>query len=200
VNHKDRQTADSYYEASRLLQIEAPEVKGTHKVDVVVIGGGLTGSSTALCLAEQGVSVALVESRHFGWGASGRSGGQIINGYASEQDSLEKLVGFDTARELWDHSVAAVEFTKSRIARHHIQCDLEQGYLHVGVKQRHARELQEWVEHLDKQYDYSVMSYLDRDGLSEILGSEMYRGGVSDPGSGHLHPLNYSLGMSLCPD
>ncbi|MBX2869703.1 MAG: FAD-binding oxidoreductase [Acidiferrobacterales bacterium] len=197
MNYKDRQTADSYYEASRSLTVQAPQLEGAVKADVVVIGGGLTGSSTALCLAEKGVSVALVESRHFGWGASGRSGGQIINGYAAEQSTLEKLVGFDTARELWDHSLAAVEFTRERIIRHQIPCDYESGYLHVGVKKRHAAELEEWIEHLDKKYDYSVMSWHDKQGLAEILGSDLYCGGVSDPGSGHLHPLNYSLGMSL---
>jgi len=196
VNHQDRQTAESYYEASKSLRIEASSLEGPLKTDVVVIGGGLTGSSTALCLAEKGVSVALIESRHFGWGASGRSGGQIINGYAAEQDTLEKLVGFDTARELWDHSLAAVGFTKDRIAQHQIECDFERGYLHAGVKPRHAQGLEEWAEHLDKKYDYSVMSYLDKSQLSEIISSELYSGGVSDPGSGHLHPLNYSLGLT----
>ena len=196
MNNQDRQTADSYYEATRSLQIDAPELAENLKVDVVVIGGGLTGSATALCLAEKGVSVALIESRHFGWGASGRSGGQIINGYGVEQSAIEKLVGMDIARTLWDHSLAAVEFTKNRIAQHNIDCDLVPGYMHVGVKPRHAKELEHWVEHMDKHYDYSVMSYCDRSGLSELLGSELYCGGVIDPGSGHLHPLNYSLGVT----
>jgi len=196
LNRNDRKTADSYYEASRNAHITAPTLNGSKQADVVVIGGGLTGSSTALCLAEQGVSVALVESRHFGWGASGRSGGQIIAGYASEQDTLEKLVGLDTARQLWDHSLAAVEFTRERIARHDIHCDLVRGYLHVGVKRRHAEELEQWAEHLDKNYGYSILQYHDSTQLQETLGSELYAGGVSDPGSGHLHPLNYCLGIS----
>ncbi|MGI9319310.1 MAG: NAD(P)/FAD-dependent oxidoreductase [bacterium] len=196
MNRLDRNTAESYYEASKNRLIEAPELHGSHQADVVVIGGGLTGASTALSLAEKGVSVALIESRHFGWGASGRSGGQIISGYTADQSSLEKLVGLETARELWDHSLAAVEYTRSRIEQHQIDCDLERGYLHVGVKMRHARELEQWVEHMDKKYGHSILEYHSESQLKEVLGTDLYAGGVSDPGSGHLHPLNYSLGMA----
>jgi gamma-glutamylputrescine oxidase len=196
LNRLDRKTAESYYEASRNLSIEAPELQGSHKADVVIIGGGLTGVSTALSLAEKGVEVALLESRHYGWGASGRSGGQIISGYAAEQSTLEKLVGIDTAKELWDHSLAAVEYTRERIDQHTIDCDLQRGYLHVGVKTRHARELEQWIEHMDKVYDHAILEYHDKSQLTEILGTDLYAGGVSDPGSGHLHPLNYTLGLS----
>ena len=162
----------------------------------MVIGGGITGVSTALHLAEKGVDVALLESRHFGWGASGRSGGQIIVGYSAEQQDLEKLVGMDSARELWRHSVAAVEWTRRRIAQHHIDCDLTSGYLHVGVKRGQAGNLQKWAGHLAKTYDYQNLEYLDGSQLRQIIGSKLYSGAVSDSGSGHLHPLNYCLGLA----
>lgn len=196
MNQYDTQTADSYYEASRRYDIDAPVLQGDNHADVVVIGGGLTGSATALCLAEKGVSVALVEARHFGWGASGRSGGQIIAGYAAEQRTLEKLVGRETARTLWDHSLAAVDFTRELVRKHNIDCDYTDGYLHVGLKPRHANELREWSGHLAKVYDYPVLDYHDKAELKSLIGSELYSGGVSDPNSGHLHPLNYCLGVS----
>ena len=186
----------SYYEASKNQVIDAPVLSGDLKTDVVVIGGGLTGCSTALHLAEAGAEVVQLEAAHYGWGASGRSGGQIINGYSVEQDDLEKMVGEITARELWDHSVEAVEYTLGLIERHKIDCDWQPGYLHVGVKPRHASELEEWAEHLSKHYDYDILQYLDQKQLREILSSELYSGGVADPGSGHLHPLNYCLGVA----
>ncbi len=196
MNPDDRQTADSYYEASRRYTIQATQLRGAQRADVVVIGGGLSGVSTALHLAERGVSVALLESRHCGWGASGRSGGQIIIGYSADQRDLEKLVGMDSARALWDHSLAALAWTRKRIARHRIECDPVSGYLHAGIKPRHGRDLQEWVNHLARHYDYHDLEYLDRAQLRQVLGSEVYCGAVSDPGSGHLHPLNYCLGLA----
>ena len=196
MNPDDREIADSYYEASRRYRMNTQPMRGAQRADVVVIGGGLTGVSTALHLAEKGVDVALVESRHVGWGASGRSGGQMIAGYSAEQEVLEKLTGRDTARELWNHSLAALAWTRQRVERHNIDCDLTWGYLHVGIKPRHARHLQEWAEHLTKHYHYAGLDYLDRTQLRTVLGSEMYCGAVSDPGSGHLHPLNYCLGLA----
>ncbi|NKB62064.1 MAG: FAD-dependent oxidoreductase [Gammaproteobacteria bacterium] len=192
---KDRKTADSYYEASRNLNIDAAMVDGDLSGDVVVIGGGLTGSSTALNLAKSGVDVILLEAEHFGWGASGRSGGQIINGYAAEQDTLEELVGMETARELWEHSLGAVEYTRQLIFEYNIDCDLKMGYLHVGVKPKQAQELEQWAEHLSRVYGYEDMTFLERDSLRTRLASERYSGGVFDAGSGHLHPLNYCLGV-----
>ena len=196
MNPDDRQPAESYYQASRRYTIEAQSLRGNHKADVVVIGGGLTGVSTALHLAEKGVDVALVESRQVGWGASGRSGGQIIIGYSADQRALEKLTGLEHARELWDHSLAAVAWTRERIERHHIDCDFTAGYLHAGIKPRHGRDLQEWVEHLAKHYDYHNLEYIDHTRLREVLGSKIYCGAVADPASGHLHPLNYCLGLA----
>ncbi len=197
MRQRDRETADSWYEATREYRVDAPRPEGDLAADVVVIGGGLTGSAAALCLAEKGVSVTLLESRHYGWGASGRSGGQIIAGYSCDPRVLEKLVGQDTARELWDHSLAALDFTRDRIRRHDIRCDLTQGYYHVGVKPRHARELAEWAEHLDKVYGYGVLEYHEGAAARAMVNSPLYSAVVSDPGSGHLHPLNYSVGLSL---
>ena len=196
MNPNDRQPADSYYQASRRYAIEAAQLRGAHKADVVVIGGGITGVSTALHLAEKGVDVAVLESRDFGWGASGRSGGQIITGYSADQQALEKLVGMDTARVLWEHSVAALAWTRRRIERHRIDCDLVSGYLHAGVKPGHARELQAWAQHLATHYDCKNLEYLDRAQVRRIVGSTIYSGAVSDPDSGHLHPLNYCLGLA----
>ncbi|MYH91538.1 MAG: FAD-binding oxidoreductase [Gammaproteobacteria bacterium] len=195
MNRRDREPARSWYEATRRYRIDAGRIDGELQADVVVIGGGLTGASAALCLAERGVRVALLESRFFGWGASGRSGGQIIAGYSCDQRVLEKLAGLDTARELWEHSLAALDYTRERVRRHGIDCDLRSGYLHVGVKQRHARELAEWAEHLERVYGYPALVYHDGGALRARLQSNLYQAGVSDFQSGHLHPLNYTLGM-----
>ena len=73
-------------------------LKGETRADVCIVGGGISGLSAALHLAERGFSVALLEAQHLGFGGSGRSGGQTIFGYASGQEKLEKLVGKADAR------------------------------------------------------------------------------------------------------
>ena len=60
------------------------------EVDICIIGGGLTGVSSALHLANKGYSVAICESRLIGWGASGRNGGQLGNGMRKDQFFLEE--------------------------------------------------------------------------------------------------------------
>ena len=189
-------SVDSYYEHTRNRSIDAPAARGDIKTDVVVIGGGLTGCSTALHLASHGVDVVVVEARQFGWGASGRSGGQISIGFSSDEEVLEKLVGMETAKELWDHSVKSVEYTRELVETHKIDCDLTMGFLHCGIKTRHARELSEWVERLARIYDYEALEFFGEKELRQYIGSELYAGGVGDPGSGHLHPLNYCLGVA----
>ncbi|MCY3768373.1 MAG: FAD-binding oxidoreductase [Gammaproteobacteria bacterium] len=195
--HKtDPRPVHSYYEHSRNRKIGTPALEHDSTFEVVVVGGGLSGCSTALHLAEQGVKVAVLEARHFGWGASGRSGGQIINGFACGQDTLEKLLGLETARQLWDHSVKSVEYTRKLVDRHRIDCDLTMGYMHLAEKRRQVTELEETAADLADKYDYHRMALHDRSGLGTWLGSDLYAAGLSDSGSGHLHPLNYCLGIA----
>ncbi len=192
----NNKTVRSYYQHTRNMTIDTPQLQQSMQADVVVIGGGLSGCSSALHLASQGVDVVVVEARQIGWGASGRSGGQISNGFSIEQAVLEKQVGMEHAQQLWQHSVQSVEYTQQIIKHHQIDCDLTMGYLHVGVKQRHAEALQQWVEHISDTYGYSNLQYHHKNQLTELLGSDLYQGGVSDSGSGHLHPLNYCLGIA----
>ncbi len=191
----DQSVADSWYEASRNDPGNALILSGEINADVVVIGGGITGASTCLHLAEQGVDVILIEANQLGWGASGRSGGQLITGYAAEQSEIAALTDPETAQILWQHSLDAVQLARDQIARHQIDCDLRHGYLHVADSPAKAEKLQNWCNQMDGDYGYQVMEYLDSTALGTELGTTRYHGAVSDPGSGHLHPLNYTLGL-----
>ncbi|PMG78874.1 FAD-dependent oxidoreductase [Vibrio breoganii] len=186
---------DSYYAASKNQQFDFPKLTGEHVADVCVIGSGITGATAALELANKGFKVIVLEANRVGWGASGRSGGQAIFGWASEQDTLEKLVGKSDARKLWDISVEALALTKSNINKYNIDCDWRDGMVHVGMKPRHDKELQAWHDDLTENYGYESLEMWDQDEVRSRIASNKYTSGMFDSNSGHLHPLNYTLGL-----
>ena len=194
------QHVDSYYAASANPAPLRDPLRGEASADVCVIGGGIAGCSTALHLAERGYRVVLLEGRRIAWGASGRSGGQAIFGFASGQDKLVAQVGKETARRMFEVSVEAVQLLKDRVARHGIDCDLNWGQMHVAIKPRHETELEAWREALAADYGYTSLRWLDRDEVRQILATERYRGGLYDTRSGHLHPLNYTLGLAAAAE
>jgi gamma-glutamylputrescine oxidase len=186
----------SYYAASAGAAPLRDSLQGDVTADVCVVGGGIAGCSTALNLAERGYRVVLLEGHRVGWGASGRSGGQAIFGYAAGQDKLIAQVGRETARRMFDISVEALDVLKARVARHAIDCDLNWGQMHVAIKPRHETELKAWSEELARDYGYMSLRWLDRDEVRRVVASERYIGGLLDSRSGHLHPLNYTLGLA----
>lgn len=192
MNH----SAPHYYTATANPRPAHPALTGPAQADVCVVGGGIAGCSTALHLAARGFKVALLESQHIGWGASGRSGGQIIPGFASEQATLEKLVGPADAKRMWDISVEGVQLLRRLINEHNIQCDWQTGQLQVAVKPRHRDSLAEWHEQLKTQYGYASTRMLDADATHALIATERYVGGLHDDAGGHLHPLNYTLGLA----
>lgn len=187
---------DSYYHASKNRELDLPSLQESCRADVCIIGAGYTGLSAALHLANRGYDVVLLEARKPGWGASGRNGGQLCSGQRKDQLWLRETVGKDVARQLWQLAEDAKKLAKSLIAEHGIQCDLKPGIAHPDHKAAYAAGTAAYVEHLRQDYDYDAISYLGRDEMAQLVGSDSYHGGSLDMGAGHLHPLNYALGLA----
>jgi gamma-glutamylputrescine oxidase len=187
---------DSYYVASANAMADHPQLAGSVYADVCVIGGGFTGTSAALHLAERGYEVVLLEAARIGAGASGRNGGQVISGQRLAISELEHAFGITRARLLWRLAEDAKATVRERIARHAITCDLKPGGLVVAHRPRETRRLERDVEHLQDAYDYPHARYVDRAELSEMLATRRYCGGLLDAGACHLHPLNFVLGLA----
>ncbi len=187
---------DSWYAATAEQMDPFDSLKGRITADVCVIGGGYTGLSAALHLAEAGRDVVLLDAQRVGFGASGRNGGQLGSGQRMDQESLEKLVGFDDAAKLWDLAEASKDLVKSLVAKHKIDCHLKPGIAHACFNARDMAEEHAYTEHLQTRYGYDQIEVLDADALGAICPSPAYHGGSLDMGAGHLHPLSYALGLA----
>ena len=133
-----------------------PALTAETRADVCVIGGGLAGLSTALELARRGHEVVLLEGSRVGWAASGRNGGQIINGYACGLDLFESAVGQADSERLWQWSLEAMDIVHERCEQHAIDCDLHFGYVHAANKPRHLDALATWMRDMDARYGYRL--------------------------------------------
>ena len=187
---------DSYYADSISAPFEGDKPKGNLSADVCIIGGGYTGVSAALHLAQRGHSVILLEANKIGWGASGRNGGQVCTGQRKEQDDLEKMLGTDHARQLWELSEESKHTLRTLISNHQIDCDYKPGIAHPDHKPQYSDDTKHYVEKLNHDYSYEQIEYLDRQEMARLTGSDTYFGGSFDRGAAHLHPLNYVLGLA----
>jgi gamma-glutamylputrescine oxidase len=183
-----------YYLGTPRPEPHAP-LAGEQVFDVCIVGGGISGLSAALHLAERGMRVALLEAKHLGYGGSGRSGGQSIFGYACEMSTLEKAVGAGDARRMWDVSIEGLQLQRDLIARHAIDCDYTPGHMILGLKRRHDAALRAELDHLASRYDYHSLRFVDRDELRSLIASERYTSALLDSNGGHLHPYRYTLGL-----
>jgi len=187
---------DSWYAASANLSLEFPPLRGDQRADVCIIGGGYTGLSSALHLRQRGYSVVLLEANRIGWGASGRNGGHVGTGQRSDQATLEKLVGMDDAKQLWQLGLEAVDTVCELIDKHRIDCELKTGNLHVAAKAKETADFRAEVEHLQQVYDYRQVRFVDREELAQMSSGRGFHCGVLDTGARHLHPLNLALGLA----
>jgi len=186
----------SYYAASAHSAPPRPALEGSVDCDVCVVGAGIAGCSSALHLAQAGLSVVLLEQHRVSWGASGRSGGQALFGIATGQAKLERLIGAADARAVWEVSVEGLALMRDLIQRYAIDCDWVPGFLYTAVRERHVRELHEELAELRERLDYPSVRYVPREELRELLATDRYLGALYDSNSAHLHPLNYTQGLA----
>lgn len=175
---------------------ESASLAGAERADVCVIGGGFTGLSAALNLAEQGMDVVLLEAESIGFGASGRCGGLIGSGQRREVLETEEMFGYPKSRLLWDFAEAAKDEIRHRVSKHAIDCDLQKGQL-VGVhKESYLGWAAEMSDVLAERYDYPNTHALDADATRAMVATDTFLEGFFDSNAATIHPLNYTLGLA----
>ncbi|MDP6563219.1 MAG: FAD-binding oxidoreductase [Alphaproteobacteria bacterium] len=172
-----------------------PPLTGERTADVAVIGGGFTGLSAALHLAEQGADTVLLEAAEPGWGASGRNGGQVIPGLKEDPWQIKERFGQDTAEAMVRSSGAAADLVFRLIERHDIDCEARQsGWIQ-------AAHTAAQLPLLRRRHDFWLVrgagaGWLERDELAALVGDDRYHGGWIDRRGGGLQPLSYARGLA----
>jgi len=185
-----------YYAATARPATTCPAVPANERADVCVIGGGYTGLSAALHLAESGARVILVEAERIGFAASGRNGGQIHSGHRKSQAELEAWLGKQHARDLWDLAQEAKATVRGLIERHEIDCALKSGLIIAAHNAQALSGLADETAHLNADYGYEDVRMLDAAEIASQLSTSIYPGGQLDAGGGHLHALDYARGIA----
>ena len=183
----------SWYAATANDKTIRPPLVGAVEADVCIIGAGFTGISAALELAEKGMSVVVLEAERIGFGASGRNGGQIVNGYSRDFDTIERRFGPEIARKLALMSREGGEIIRSRVARHGIDCDLRDGGFFAAFTTKQLREF-EVIKKSCESYGIDGMEMVGKADVGRYVSSPRYSGGMIDKRGGHIHPLNLVLG------
>lgn len=183
----------SFYAASANIRTLRPTLTGNLTFDVCVIGAGFSGLSTALHLAEQGHNVAVVEGARIGWGASGRNGGQVVNGLNASLRTINRRYGQDTANFVAGLVMEGGEIIRERVKTYDIQCDYKPTNLFAACTDAHVRELEDRLA-LWQGYGLNTQEMVSKNQIRDHVGTDMYAGGMIDHSGGHMHPLNLALG------
>lgn len=174
---------------------EAPALEGVCEADLVVIGAGFSGLSAALHGVESGRRVVVLEAAAPGFGASGRTNGQVIPTLSRpDPDDLirrwgepgERFVHLlrDSARHLFDE-----------VRRLGIACEAEQsGWIQPAHTPGRLRISQRRVEQWRRHGADVVL--LDQQEARRLIGSDTWFGGWMAPSGGHINPLALTRGLA----
>jgi hypothetical protein len=185
----------SLYAETARPAVATPPLDGDRRVDVCVIGGGFTGLSAALHLAQQGVEVAVLEAHEPGWGASGRNGGQVNPGLKHDPDQVEADFGADLGGRIVALSGNAPNVVFRLIERHQIECDaLQSGTLRAAFGARDAGGIRasagQWLRR------GAPVELLESDAARDVTGTERYVCAMLDRRGGQVNPLGYARGLA----
>ncbi|NOX32165.1 MAG: FAD-binding oxidoreductase [Deltaproteobacteria bacterium] len=170
-------------------------MKGDHKTDIAIIGGGYTGLSAALHLAKMGGKSIVLEANDIGHGGAGRNVGLVNAGLWLMPDELLRLAGPEYGEKLIDVLGDSPDLVFELIEEHGIECEaLRNGTLHCadsksGYKALRQREAQ-WLKR------GAPVRFLERDEAASMTGSNSFCGALLDKRAGTIQPLAYAYGLA----
>lgn len=173
----------------------APSISAPLAIDVAVIGGGFTGLSAALHLAQSGVTVALFEAHEIAHRASGRNGGQVVPGFKPTPSALIARFGAEVAARMMRFAYRNADELFELVERHRIDCDATRGgWIQGAYSDLSARYLRARAEAINLHG--GDVEYLERDAMAAATGSAFWPAGLLERRAGAVHPLAYARGLA----
>ena len=170
-------------------------LRGSHKADIVILGGGFTGLSSAYNLRRRfpDKKVVVLEGACCGYGASGRNGGFAGAGIPGLMKYVEKM-GPEAGRRAYDASFHGLEQIREVIAEHAVECDFEEkGELHAAISEEHAKHLEKECEtYRSMGFDADLVQGKE---LEAEVRSPRYVAAMKFPYGAMLNPAKLARGM-----
>lgn len=173
-----------------------PRLEGDTNLEVAIIGGGYTGLSAALHLAQSGVSVGVLESETPGWGASGRNGGFCCVG--GDKLGLEKIArrfGSEAAKAYFNTQRDAIDLVRTLLETHDIAADTHSdGELQLAHRPQAIAELKQEAEHMATLGIRCQL--IPGEALADHGMSGQFHAGLHTPLGFALNPGKYVFGLA----
>lgn len=187
--------ASTLWASTAATHTARPTLREPLSVEVAVVGGGFTGLSTALHLAESGVNVALFEAHEIAHRASGRNGGQVVPGFKPTPQALIKRFGTEVATRMMRFGYQSADELFDLVERHNIDCSpTRAGWIQGAFSEGSARYLQARARAINLHGGDA--HYLDRDAMSAATGSTFWPAGLLERRAGAVHPLAFARGLA----
>lgn len=173
-------------------------LEGDHHADVAIVGGGYTGLTAALRLAERGLKPAVIDANTVGWGASGRNGGVVSTKFRVSLPGVARSHGLDMARHMYEIGHDAVAEVERLVEAHGIEgADFRLcGNLRCAHNEVALKAIAAEAEILRDQFTDRSTRVLTREEVAQETGSRDFVGGTLSTHSGTIHPLNYARGIA----
>jgi glycine/D-amino acid oxidase-like deaminating enzyme len=178
------------------IPAERPPLPGT--ADVIIIGGGIAGLSTAIELGRSGLKSLVLDSASIGWGASSRNGGALsgAGSLGRAKSNLHSAVNPKLLEEMVAEAEASFDDLEDFLRREQIECSFRKTGRFVGAHARKALDtLKRRAEMLNRTgRDTAVV--LERSQVREEIATDLYHGGLLIERAGSLHPGLYVRGLA----
>ncbi|WP_407117700.1 NAD(P)/FAD-dependent oxidoreductase [Bradyrhizobium sp. LMG 9283] len=191
-------SANSLWEATAVPARDYPVLSGEQQADVVIIGAGYTGLSAAHHIAKSGLSPVVLEANRPGWGASGRNGGVITAKFRLSFREIDAAHGRAMARRMYEIAHESTDMVEELVSEFGItSANLTRtGQVKAAHNETTLKAAIDEANWMTREMGSAEVRILDKGQVRDETGSDIFVGGVLNPGSGGIHPLNYLRGLA----